>query len=472
MNLRVFGERFMWGFLRPLRLLVGLRANPPAFRRALRAAFVQLFATVLLTGAVVAYRGQQFVEKRIEQKARRAFPTPPQPPPVAAPVEVPPSPDEADAENEASEAPASPAAAIRERVAAQLDEQAEASDDPQQKSAMHEAAERLRQTDRSKPATAPPAPPGPPEAELAAALDEAAKGLAEDGKHVTDPMQKRAIRDAMKQVRDEAKKQAARQKTKEARVAEDLDDDDEEAKLPLWERFWALLVSTIFAAQWVVLALARDYQDRTSRELSLLAGIEPEEDDAQPRVRIDWQWLRRKLRRRIRGVLVLIPGFVIAGPVLLLASATGAGWLSSVLTGVWTFYWWTVFSAARTARAWVWEGTAPPNAPLRWWMWVTEKVPGFRWWGPRLVTWLWVRTTQSMFSPAKAVELDFGAFVGLSVARLLGNVPLVRVFVRPAMSVVAAEILVAKAVANPALAAVTGGDLLMPTQHERDRAGV
>jgi hypothetical protein len=54
-----------------------------------------------------------------------------------------------------------------------------------------------------------------------------------------------------------------------------------------------------------------------------------------------------------------------------------------------------------------------------------------------------------MFSPAAAVELDPAGFAGLGVARLIGNLPGLRVLVRPAMSVVAAE-LIARARANTA----------------------
>ena len=251
----------------------------------------------------------------------------------------------------------------------------------------------------------------------------------------------------------------------------DVEEEDEEAKLPWWQRLWALAVSAVFAAQWVVLALARDYQDRTSRDLSLVAGIFPEEADQTPRVRVDWKWLRRKVRRRIRGLQVLIPGFLIASPLFLLARASDLPLITTVLTGGWAFYWWTVFTASRTARAWVWEDTAAPNAPLRGWIWLTQQVPGFRWWGPRFVTWVWVRTTHAMFSPAMAVELDPAAFAGLGAARLLSTIPLVRIFVRPVMSVVAAEIVIRRAFRSPALLQSRGA-ILEPSQHARDQAGV
>jgi hypothetical protein len=76
-----------------------------------------------------------------------------------------------------------------------------------------------------------------------------------------------------------------------------------------------------------------------------------------------------------------------------------------------------------------------------------------------------------MFSPAKAVELDPGAFVGLSVARLIGNLPLIRVIVRPAMSVVAAEIVVMHELRAPALSEAHNV-ISEPSQHAKDQAGV
>lgn len=256
---------------------------------------------------------------------------------------------------------------------------------------------------------------------------------------------------------------AAPQRESSAGPAEPLEPPAEEAPVvPWWRQLWALAVSAVFAAQYVVLAFARDFQDSTSRELALVAGLEPEEDDRRPRIRLDWQWLRRKLRRRIRGVLVVIPGLIAVSPLFIVAQFLEVNFVTSFVTGAWTFYWWTVFSAARTARAWAWENTAPPNAPLRGWLWLTKHVPGFRWWGARLMTRIWVRMTRSMLSPAAAVELDPAAFAGLALSRLIGNLPLLRIFVRPAMSVVAAEIVVTR---SPRSA--------LPSRHEaRDRGDV
>ncbi len=441
MNLRALIERFIWGLSRPLKLIWALRRDSVAFQRALKAAVVQVMVTVALATGVVAYRLDELNEPPRAERTKVKAPKAPKRPPMpraapqadehvdrAAPVAVeqpeleepaPPEPPEVEEPGEAVAEPKTEREETLERVASELEGQAEHAAVPEQKAALLRAAAKMRAKLRAS-------------AEL-------------KSKPESEPDQEPEV------VEDEV--------------------EDEEPKVPWWRKLWAYTVSAIFGAQWVVLALARDYQDRTSRDLALVAGIEPEEPNIAPRVRIDFKWLRRKLRRRIRGLQVLIPGFLIASPVFVMAWVFEADIITTVLTGAWTFYWWMVFSAARTARAWAWEKTAVPNAPLRGWIWLTNNVAGFRWWGPRVVSWVWVRTTREMFSPAKAVELDPAAFAGLALMRLIGNVPLLRILLRPVMSVVAAEIVLDRAREAPVLTEPRDA-LQEPTRHAREQAGV
>lgn len=480
MNVRRLAARFAWGLSRPAGLLLALRHNKSAFRAAMKSALVQVFATLVLAGAVMAFRADELVDstKKVTERIsenRAQLRAPKQPgPPGGDPI------DETVTE-----------AAVT-RAVASLEEQLRTTTGPAQKDDLEAALGALKeqlQGARESRALAEAAkmPATELDAEAAERVTEAIEAKIErvsaERERATTPAQKAIVRQALSELRRDLKRSRERETANE--VAEALRDaeagvkaagdeiTEDEEKLPVWRRFWALAVSAIFAAQWVVLALARDYQDRTSRELALTAGIEPEEDDIKPRVRIDWKWLRRKLRRRVRGAMVLVPGFLLASPIFLLARISGFTWLSSIVTGAWTFYWWMVFSAARTGRAWLWEKSAPPNAPLRWYLQATQTTPGLRWWGPRFVGWVWVRMTRSMFSPAMAVELDFAAFAGLSLARLIGNVPLIRVFVRPAMSVVAAEIVIQRAVAAaPLLSTATLESVMEPPQRAKDQAGV
>jgi hypothetical protein len=135
------------------------------------------------------------------------------------------------------------------------------------------------------------------------------------------------------------------------------------APRPWWKQVSTVAFSAFVVAQWVVLAWSRDFQDRTSRDLALLVGLEPEEPDITPRLRLDTKWLRRKLRRRVRGVRVLAPGFVAALPVFLVA-ALFDGWelATSTFAAAWSFYWWwSSRQRARPARG----ARSTPRAPLR-----------------------------------------------------------------------------------------------------------
>ncbi len=429
MNAREVGRRFIWGVVRPFQLSWALHQRPEVFRRAIRSALLQAGATVALAAAVIAFRNDEWAFSPQAEAPKNAAVlnvagvkvTLPGPPPV----------------------PPEPTAGATNDLPVP----------PPQDGAERPADEQTVVDDTDEADAEEPEPPG------LSALAQAAAVLAERAEdEAKSPAERAELKKALRNVRDQlrtaTKARVKEQRDKRAELAAksqetarpDPGDGTDEDPTPVdgtpwWRRFVALAFSTLIAAQWVVLALCRDFQDRTSRELALTAGIEPEEADVVPRIRVDFKWLRRKLRRRIRGVLVLVPGFIASAPLLFVGYLTKSSeFVTPLITTAWTFYWWMVFSAARTARAWAWETTAGPNAPLRWWVWLTENVPGFRWWGARAVTWLWVRMTRSMFSPAKAVEFDPAAFAGLSLARLVGNVPIIRVFVRPAMSVVAAEI--------------------------------
>lgn len=229
--------------------------------------------------------------------------------------------------------------------------------------------------------------------------------------------------------------------------AQDLDaldalDDADEAPRSEVLQLAALLFSALVAAQWVVLALTRDFQDRLGRDLSLTIALMPEDDAARARVRLDFKWLWRRLRRKVRGFVVLLPGFVLFVPVLIITLPLGADdWVMPPLMASWSFFWWLVFTAARSGRSWRDEDDVTPPAPIRGWLWLTQHTWGFRWWLPRWLGRVAAWTAKPVSAPARCIELAPAGFIGLSVARLLTTLPLIRFALRAPIDVAAAELI-------------------------------
>lgn len=218
-----------------------------------------------------------------------------------------------------------------------------------------------------------------------------------------------------------------------------------------WVVRWTALLSALHLAQWIVIALSRDYHTALMREASLLTGLPPEDEPISPRVRINMQWLRRKLKQRWQGMLIFAAG----GPVLWLLAKLlvwgGGGLLSEwgsrgvhlALLSVWGAWWFVVFSAGKTSLAW---GEKEPRAPwfLRGWNWLTARAGPV---GPAMRTYgsLWTRFTREVFSPAACVERQPWSLGGLAVARTVASIPLVKCFMRPLIPVAAAHLLTAGA---------------------------
>ena len=205
--------------------------------------------------------------------------------------------------------------------------------------------------------------------------------------------------------------------------------------------FWAALFAALQLAQWVVIALSRDYHDAISRQASLLTGLEPEEEDVPPRVRVNFIWLRKKLKRRWRAFMLLMAG-VPAALVLTVPFVCGYRTVFSVLFTAWSAWWWVVFTAAKSSRAWE-PGAAPVRQPwfLRAWTWLTTRVPGLRWVALQRYGAQWSRRTEEVFAPIASTERHPWAFAGLAVVRFIGSFPPMKFFVRPLIPVASAHLL-------------------------------
>lgn len=206
--------------------------------------------------------------------------------------------------------------------------------------------------------------------------------------------------------------------------------------------WFALLLSALVIGQWLTLALTREFQAPIARALSAVAGIEPEDDDVPPRVRLDWKWLKKKLAQRVRGVLVLLPGFVAFVPVLLVTLPLGADdFVMPPLMFGWSAYWWCAFTVGRSDRAWRDEAAATPPLPVRWWVARTSDTAGLRWFLPRWLARFGLWATKRDAAPAVAMERAPLFFLGLGLARLVTSPPVVRLAFRAAIDTAAAEAL-------------------------------
>ncbi len=222
--------------------------------------------------------------------------------------------------------------------------------------------------------------------------------------------------------------------------------------------FWAALFAALQLAQWVIIALSRDYHDAISRQASLLTGLEPEEEDVPPRVRVNFVWLRKKLRRRWRAFLLLMVGvpalFVLAVP-FMCASRT----VFYALFTAWSMWWWVVFTAAKSSRAWEPAmGASRPPWFLRLWTFITTRVPGLRWGTLQRYGASWGRRTEEVFAPISSTERHPWVFAGLALVRFLGSFPPMKFFVRPLIPVASAHLLVADVEAAKEALAAQGQD--------------
>ncbi|MCY1015424.1 hypothetical protein [Pyxidicoccus sp. MSG2] len=213
--------------------------------------------------------------------------------------------------------------------------------------------------------------------------------------------------------------------------------------------FWAALFATLHLAQWVVIALSRDYHDVIARDASLLTGVKPEDEKIEPRVRLDMQWLRKKVRRRWRAALLFAVGvpalWVLTVPFLCFSTT-----VFTLLNTAWGAWWLVVFTAAKSEHAWVPPAEARTPWFLRAWTWLTTRVPGMRWGMLQRYGAFWTRRTQEVLAPVSTVERHPWAFAGLALVRFVGSIPPLKFFCRPLIPVASAHLLAEEAAARAA----------------------
>ncbi|MCY1077602.1 hypothetical protein [Archangium lansingense] len=200
------------------------------------------------------------------------------------------------------------------------------------------------------------------------------------------------------------------------------------------------LLSSLQLAQWIVIALSRDFHTELSREVSLRSGVAPEDEPITPRVRLNVPWVRSKMRRRWRALVVFACGV----PVLWLFTRF-LPWRDSILAtlmSLWGAWWFVVFTAGKSALAW---NEQAPREPwfLRGWNELTRRWAMFG-----VYSSMWTKHTREVFSPVASVERRPWGLMGLAVVRALAALPLVKCFLRPVIPVAAAHLLAADAPAS------------------------
>ncbi|WP_257447222.1 hypothetical protein [Archangium lipolyticum] len=208
-----------------------------------------------------------------------------------------------------------------------------------------------------------------------------------------------------------------------------------------WDRqlvYWAAIYSSLQIAQWIVIALSRDYHSELTRELSLRVGQVPEDEPLVPRVWINTRWFGKKLRLRWQALVV----FSLGVPLLWVVKKIipGGNLLFPALLSLWGAWWFVVYTAGKSARAWA-EAAPPEPWFLRGWRWLVSRIPLLGWTPFKMYDSLWTTLTRPLFSPAASVERQPWMLAGLAVGRAFSMIPLVRCFLRPVFPVAATHLL-------------------------------
>jgi hypothetical protein len=151
-------------------------------------------------------------------------------------------------------------------------------------------------------------------------------------------------------------------------------------------------------------------------------------------VRVDLRWMARRLWRQVLSAIVLASGaprFLAARLVPGMGRFLYAGTLTN-----WGLYWLLVTTAAKSDLAWA----HPPRRPpwfLRGWTVLTTRVPGFRWFLPRFYGSLWDRLTSKLHGAAELLEAFPFEFFGLALVRIVANLPILGLVLRPLVPVAA-----------------------------------
>jgi hypothetical protein len=200
--------------------------------------------------------------------------------------------------------------------------------------------------------------------------------------------------------------------------------------------------TTLATVEWIVIALSRQYHDQLTRRATLAVGLAPEDPERAPRVTLDFPWLKKRLRRYLRGLIAFAAGVpaIYLGSLFPLVGAL----LASTMITVWSLYWVGVLTAGKSAAAWRTEGD--PRVPDPWIFRVgdemTTKVPVLKLGLPRLYFKVWRRLSFGLFPPARELEAQAPEMMGVAAFRSIAGLPGLYLFFRPLFPL-ASQLLVA-----------------------------
>jgi hypothetical protein len=203
----------------------------------------------------------------------------------------------------------------------------------------------------------------------------------------------------------------------------DIDEHAQEAKKkgPIGPWKWLLaVIAMISGSTAFVIALSRRYDDWLGFGISALASIQPEDAERKtPKIGVDWKWLWKKLKERIRESVAFAAGMPLIA--LLQLVPTAGDVLFKIASVAWGWYWLGVFTAAKSDHALVDAPVAPPPRLLR----GVLSVSSAHWlFTPfRLYARLWARLGRSFDAPAAVFERTPAPFLGLGLARAILSLP-------------------------------------------------
>jgi hypothetical protein len=204
---------------------------------------------------------------------------------------------------------------------------------------------------------------------------------------------------------------------------------------------WALLVSifgVLSMIEALIVTVSRRWDDWLGYHASSLAKIRPEVPFPTPPklVLFDARWLVRKLKRRVRGYVVMAAGIPLIALFNLVPSVGDA--LFAIGVTAWSWYWLTIFTAAKSAHAWADDGVAPAPLLIRE---LHDRSTEHRWLKPvRGYARIWARLTRGLNAPAAVVERNPKAFLGLALARVILSFPGLYLLARPVIPVAAGRL--------------------------------
>lgn len=450
-------EQLLYGLSLPLHLGRILWRDVDARRRYLQVCVTQLVVVTGL-GLVFMKSGQEVADAAAPPKPPKphvvvgGVPLPPLPPgPPAMPGIGDPKAEESDADDEEADADAARAEADAARAEAERERAIEEA----VAAALKEAGLSEQGSGEANSPEVPEPPEVPSKDQLKAKVQAAEAAIqAALKKGPADPEAAKHLKSATRQINGAVKQLNAvvKQASAEKKRAERRSHFSRWKEFTVTDlEFWAALLAAMQITQWGVIALSRDHHKAITQDLSRLTNLPLEDEPVTPRVRLNMPWLRHKAKSRVRALLI----FSVGVPLLWVSTRWVPLYRHAVLTALmsaWGYWWFAVYTAGKSARAWE-NPAAPEPWFLRGWNALVARVaqsPVRFLRGPLSAYGnVWATFTRSMFSPAECVERQPWVFAGLAVARLLLALPGVKCFSRPLFPVASAHLLEAYRAAHP-----------------------